>query len=106
MKQSFEIRKFSSSRVATLSKEVQKGDPSYFLMQPNPYNKAHATAEERVANLRDRGLQIDRPSVAARKIEEIGYERLRMYFLSRRDHTQPDKPFLPDTTYNDILRLL
>ncbi len=74
-------------------------------MQPNPYNKAHATAEERVAHLRDRGLQIDRPSVAARRIEETGYERLRVYFLSRRDHTQPDKPFLPDTTYNDILRL-
>ena len=93
------------SWVATRSKEVQKGGPSHFLMQPNPCHKAHATAAERVAHLRARGLQIARPNVAARKIEEIGYERLRIYFLSRRDHTQPDKPFLPGTTYNHILRL-
>ena len=74
-------------------------------MQPNSYNKAHATAAERVAHLRNRGLQIARPNVAARKIEEIGYERLRIYFLSRRDHTRPGKPFLPGTTYQHILRL-
>ena len=74
-------------------------------MQPISYNKAHATAAERVAHLRARGLQITRPNVAARKIEEIGYERLRIYFLSRRDHTQPGKPFQPGTTYNHILRL-
>ena len=74
-------------------------------MQPNPYNKPHATAEELVVHLRDRGLQITQPNIAARKIDEIGYERLRIYFLSRRDHTQPGKPFLPDTTYDHILHL-
>ena len=51
-------------------------------------------------------MQIAQPSVAACKIEEIGYERLRIYFLSRRDRTLPGKPFLPDTTFNQILRLL
>ena len=74
-------------------------------MQPNPYTKPHATAAQRVAHLRARGLLISRPNVAARKIAEIGYERLRIYFLSRRDHTLAGKPFLPGTTYNHILRL-
>ena len=74
-------------------------------MQPNSYDKPHATTEELVDHLRDRGLQITQPDIAARKIDEIGYERLRIYFLSRRDHTQPDKPFLPGTTYDHILRL-
>jgi abortive infection bacteriophage resistance protein len=74
-------------------------------MNPNPYTKPHRSAVQRVAHLRACGLQIARPNVAARKIEEIGYERLRIYFLSRRDHTQPNKPFRPNTTYKDILRL-
>lgn len=74
-------------------------------MQPNPYNKVHATAAELVAHLRARGLEIARPNVAADKIEELGHERLRIYFLSRRDHTRPGKPFLPGTTFDQILRL-
>ena len=74
-------------------------------MQPNPYNKVHATAAELVAHLRARGLQINRQDVAADRIEEFGYERLRIYFLSRRDHTRPGKPFLPGTTFDHILRL-
>ena len=74
-------------------------------MPPNPYNKTHATAAQRVAHLRAKGLQVARPNVAARKIEEIGYERLRIYFLSRRDRTLPGKPFLPGTTYKHVLRL-
>lgn len=74
-------------------------------MMPNPYTKPHATAAERVEHLRAKGLTISRPQVAARKIEEIGYERLRIYFLSRRDRSLPDKPFQVGTTYKDILRL-
>jgi len=74
-------------------------------MQANHYNKPHATAAQRVQHLRAKGLVISRPRVAARKIEEIGYERLRIYFLSRRDRSLPGKPFLPGTTYKDILRL-
>ena len=101
---SFEIGIHSLSRVTTRSKEVQQGAPSCFLMQPNPCTEDHATAAERVAHLRARGLQIKRPKVAARKIEEIGYERLRINYLSR-DHTQPDRPFRPGTTCNHILRL-
>lgn len=75
-------------------------------MATNPYNKPHATAAQRVAHLRTRGLTIARPNVAARKIDMIGYERLRIYFLSRRQlNNLPHRPFIPGTTYKDILRL-
>ena len=74
-------------------------------MQPSPSTKVRATAAERVALLRARGSQIKRPNTAARKIEEIGYGRLRICFLSRRDHTQLGRPFLPGITYDHILRL-
>ncbi|WP_374943815.1 Abi family protein [Sphingomonas sp.] len=43
--------------------------------------------------------------MAERKIEQIGYERLRIYFLSRRQRHLPGKPFVPGTTYTDIVRL-
>jgi abortive infection bacteriophage resistance protein len=70
-----------------------------------PYTKPHATALQRVAHLQSRGLQVPRPKVAARKIEMIGYERLRIYFLSRRDISTAGKPFLLGTSYRDILRV-
>lgn len=68
-----------------------------------PYTKPHATPTDRVRHLRTKGLVVKRPNVAAQKIEKIGYERLRIYFLSRRD--APGKMFRTGTTYNDILQL-
>lgn len=70
-----------------------------------PYAKTHATAAQRVAHLRAKGLVVTRPKVAARKIEAIGYERLRIYFLSRRQTHLPGKPFILGTRYHDIIRL-
>lgn len=70
-----------------------------------PFIKPHATAAQRIAHLRSRGLIISRPNVAARKIEAIGYERLRIYFLSRRQLSVQGRPFLPGTTYQDIIQL-
>ena len=67
------------------------------------YTKSHASPADRVHHLRSKGLIVERPNVVARKIEAIGYERLRIYFLSRRD--QPGKRFRPGTTYHDILQL-
>lgn len=69
------------------------------------YNKPHADAMVRVKHLRNKGLVIPRPAIAARKIEQVGYERLRIYFLSRRQNTLPGKPFIPGTTYHDILKI-
>jgi abortive infection bacteriophage resistance protein len=74
-------------------------------MALTPYIKPHASALQRVAHLRSRGLHIPRPNVAARKIETIGYERLRIYFLSRRDVSVAGRPFLPGTSYQEILRI-
>lgn len=67
-----------------------------------PYTKKHATPEDHVKRLICKGLSVPQPKVAARKIEAIGYERLRIYFLSRRD--QPEKKFRPGTTFEDILQ--
>jgi abortive infection bacteriophage resistance protein len=70
-----------------------------------PFSKPHATAAQRVAHLRAKGLIIPRPNVAARKIELVGYELLRIYFLSRRDLNSLGRPFRPGTTYQHILQL-
>ena len=69
------------------------------------YTKPHATGLQRVQHLRGLGLVVLRPNVAAKKIDAIGYERLRIYLLSRRDHSLPNKPFLPGVTYKDILSI-
>ena len=68
------------------------------------YTKPHAPALQRVTHLRSKGLIVTQPNVAARRIELIGYERLRIYFLSRR-LPSPGRPFRPGTSYQDILRL-
>lgn len=67
------------------------------------YNKPHASPLQRVRHLQSKGLTVARPNVAARKIEAIGYERLRIYLLSRRD--QPGRTFRLGTTYQDIIQL-
>jgi len=69
------------------------------------YLKPHATGQQRVAHLRGLGLHVPRPNVAAKKIDAIGYERLRIYLLSRRDATLPNKPFIAGTTYQNILQI-
>lgn len=81
-----------------------KGRP-FFVFGPTlrPYTKPHALPADRVRHLRSKGLVVQRPNVAAKKIEAIGYERLRIYFLSRRD--QPGKTFRTGTTYQDIIQL-
>lgn len=68
-----------------------------------PYTKPHASAADRIKHLKAKGLNIPRPNIAAQKIEAIGYERLRIYFLSRRD--QPGKTFRAGITYKDIIQL-
>jgi len=68
-----------------------------------PYTKLPTTPVDRVQHLQAKGLIVSRPNVAARKIDAIGYERLRIYFLSRRD--QPGRMFRPGTSYTDIIQL-
>lgn len=70
-----------------------------------PYTKPHADPKDWVRHLRAKGLVIARPNVAAKKIELIGYERLRIYFISRRNVAAPGKPFRANTTYADIIQI-
>lgn len=70
-----------------------------------PYTKPHATAAQRIAHLSSRGLVIADPNTAAHEIELIGYERLRIYFLSRRQLAVPGRPFFPGISDQHILRL-
>ena len=72
------------------------------------YLKPHATAAQWLAHLQAKGLNISQPAAAAAaaaKIELIGYERLRIYILSRRQLTATGRPFLPGTSYEDIIDL-
>lgn len=84
-----------------------KGQPFVFWgkMALVPFTKPHATPAQRISHLRAKGLIIARPNVAAKKIEAIGYERLRIYFLSRRQLHIAGRPFNPGTTYQDIIQL-
>lgn len=70
-----------------------------------PYTKLHATAAQRIAHLTARGLIVANPAAAAHEIDLIGYERLRIYFLSRRQLTLPGRPFLPGITDQHILSI-
>jgi abortive infection bacteriophage resistance protein len=78
---------------------------SFFIygLSLRPYTKPHASPADRIAHLRSKGLIVARPNVAAQKIETIGYERLRIYFLSRRD--QAGRTFRAGTTYKEIIQL-
>ena len=67
------------------------------------YKKLHTSSRDRVEHLRSKGLIIRQPNVAAKKIEQIGYERLRIYFLSRQSLT--NKTFRSGTSYQDIIEI-
>lgn len=45
------------------------------------------------------------PNLAARTVDLIGYERLRIYSISRRQSGVPNRPFQPGATYQDIVPL-
>lgn len=70
-----------------------------------PYSKPHAAPAAWVTHLQARGLLVPNPAQAAREIELVGYERLRIYFIARRQTHQPHKPFRPNTHYRDILQI-
>ncbi len=74
-------------------------------MALNPYIKPHATAHEHITHLRCKGLCITQPDIAAAQIDFIGYERLRIYFLSRRQNDIDGRPFRPETSFSDIISL-
>lgn len=70
-----------------------------------PYTKPHASPADLVTHLGNRGLHITDQSAAEQKIAEIGYDRLRIYFRSRRQDSISGRPFQPGTTFDDIMAL-
>ncbi|HRJ60363.1 MAG TPA: Abi family protein [Azospirillaceae bacterium] len=58
-----------------------------------------------VNHLIGRGLVAPDRIAAERKIAEIGYDRLRIYFSSRRQHGVHGKPFRPGVSFDDIMAL-
>lgn len=76
-------------------------------MSHRPYTKPYASPSTLAAHLISCGLPLrgKTRAYAERKIETIGYERLRIYLLSRRNTSFPNKPFQPDVTFRDIVSL-
>lgn len=74
-------------------------------MPHQPYTKQYASPADLVAHLINQKLTITNKSYAEAKIDEIGYNRLRIYFLSRRDNNLPGRPFIPGTSFEDIIKI-
>jgi abortive infection bacteriophage resistance protein len=76
-------------------------------MAHRPYTKLHQTPSQLAQHLIDCGLPLPgrTRAYAEKKIAEIGYKRLRIYFRSRRQLSVPDKPFIPGTKFKDIIAL-
>ncbi|MDF1610044.1 Abi family protein [Hoeflea sp. YIM 152468] len=76
-------------------------------MALRPYTKPHRTPAQHAQHLEGCGLPLPGPTrqFAEKKIAQVGYERLRIYFLSRRQIKVPGKPFIPGTKFEDIIAL-
>lgn len=76
-------------------------------MVHRPYSKPHRTPAQLAQHLIDCGLPLPGRTrhYAEKKIAHVGYERLRIYFRSRRQLNLPGKPFVPGTTFRDIVAL-
>lgn len=69
------------------------------------YAKTHKTPTELVELLAKKGLSFADRSFAEKSIERIGFERLRIYLLSRRSTKIQDKPFYINTSFEDIIEI-
>ena len=58
-----------------------------------------------MAHLVSCGLIVHDPVDAERKLRLIGYHRLRIYFLARRNQGAAGKPFEANVTFDDIICL-
>lgn len=70
-----------------------------------PYTKPYASPAELVEHLKARGLIVQDCTAAEQKILEIGYDRLRIYFNSRRQKGVFGKPFQLGITFDNIMSL-
>ena len=70
-----------------------------------PYRKPHASPEEVVKQLQERGLQVADFNAATKAVEMMGYTRLRIYLESRCDTRSEGRPFKKGVSFEDILRI-
>ena len=75
--------------------------------QENLYDKDHKTFVEQLELLKKRDLVISNEAYVLTKLKHINYYRLSAYFLPfQYEKDSPNKDhFLPDTTFEDIIRL-
>lgn len=75
--------------------------------QENLYDKDHKTFVEQLELLKKRDLVISNEAYVLTKLKHINYYRLSAYFLPfQYEKNSPNKDhFLPDTTFEDIIRL-
>lgn len=69
------------------------------------YAKPHQTSAQLISHLEQKGLIVADKPFAEAALRSIGYERLRIYALARRDRNHPDKPFFQNTTFENIIGL-
>ncbi len=77
--------------------------------QENLYKKEHKTFDEQLQLLKDRDLVISNDAYALTKLQHINYYRLSAYFLpyqhNKNSQNKNKNKFLPDTTFEDIIKL-
>ena len=66
------------------------------------YNKPHKASSKIIEELQGKGLIINDKAEAIRFIDGVGYSRLRIYLLSRRNLSAPHKPFHNNVTFKEI----
>lgn len=76
--------------------------------QNNLYRKDHKTFEEKLELLKQKGLIVFNEKYALAKLKHINYYRLSAYFLPfqyKKDDFKNRDKFLPNTTFEDIIKL-
>lgn len=71
----------------------------------SPYRKPHLNSQDAIRKLTSQGLIINNPVDAQQQIDLLGYHRLRIYFLSRRNLNIAGKPFRAGVTFEQIISL-
>jgi len=75
--------------------------------QQNGYSKEHKTFDEQLKILHARGLIVSNDKYAITKLQHINYYRLSAYFLplQHKKSSENKNQFLPNTTFEDIIKL-
>ncbi len=75
--------------------------------QENSYKKEHKTFDKQLQLLKDRDLVISNDAYVLTKLQHINYYRLSAYFLpyQHNKNSQNKNKFLPDTAFEDIIKL-